>query len=347
MAAVPRLSAFCPHAVVALFLLLAFPALAQSPAAPPRLSLPVDCLATDDCFIQWYMDIDAGPGREDPFCGILTYDGHRGIDFRLRDRKAMRRGFSVLAALDGVVAATRDGIDDPPRVDRKAIAGRECGNGVLLQHRGGYLTQYCHMRKGSIAVKRGQRVRAGDRLGLIGQSGLADFTHLHFELRHGRKIIDPFTGQVAQTPPRCQPLAGKGLWADETAPFLVYRPVGLVRDGFSAVIPDREIMDEGRDRLPSVTSPALLYWLRLYGVRKGDRVNLTLWAPGGRIMAESRNIAPRDMAQVHYYLGRKLRTKRWPPGRYRARTELLRQGEILFERSTEYRLQDKPVPNGR
>ncbi len=341
MAVRGRAAPLCPGgtalALLLFFLLSSHAALAQ-PSRPPLLSLPVDCLATDDCFIQWYMDIDAGPDREDPFCGTLTYNGHRGIDFRLRDRSAMRRGFPVLAALDGVVAATRDGMEDPPRVDRKAIAGRECGNGVLLQHRDGYLTQYCHMRKGSIAVKRGQRVRAGDRLGLIGQSGLADFTHVHFELRHGKKIVDPFTGQVAQTPPRCQPLAGKGLWADETAPYLVYRPVGLVRDGFSAVVPDREIMDEGRDRLPSATSPALLYWLRLYGVKKGDRVDLTLWAPDGRLMAESRNIAPRDMAQVHYYLGRKRREARWPAGRYRAEVRLLRRGDVLFERTAEYGL---------
>ncbi len=50
------------------------------------------------------------------------------------------------------------------------------------------------MRKGSLALKRGSRVKRGDRLGEVGYSGLVEFAHLHFMVRHAGKVIDPESG---------------------------------------------------------------------------------------------------------------------------------------------------------
>ena len=69
--------------------------------------------------------------------------------------------------------ATRDGMTDVSIRDagHGAVAGREAGNGVLIEHGGGWQTQYSHLRSGSVSVKPGERVEAGTPLGLIGLSG--------------------------------------------------------------------------------------------------------------------------------------------------------------------------------
>ena len=47
---------------------------------PFRVGLPVDCAFGSVCSVQNYVDLDPGPGRLDPGCGRLSYDGHDGTD---------------------------------------------------------------------------------------------------------------------------------------------------------------------------------------------------------------------------------------------------------------------------
>jgi murein DD-endopeptidase MepM/ murein hydrolase activator NlpD len=168
-------------------------------AAPPALVLPLACHAGVDCFVQNYVD-HAGPTPRDHHCGSQTYAGHDGSDFRLTSTAAQRRGVAVLAAAPGTVRALRDGVADhliENAADQAAIAGRECGNGVVIDHPGGWQSQYCHMARGSLAVRVGQRVVSGERLGLVGLSGDTRFPHVHFSLRHDGKVVDPFAPQMA------------------------------------------------------------------------------------------------------------------------------------------------------
>ena len=78
-------------------------------AAAPALEVPVACEVGSDCFIQFYVDRDTSPEVADYRCGALSYDGHKGTDFRLVDLPAMNRGTVVLAAAAGTVRAIRDG----------------------------------------------------------------------------------------------------------------------------------------------------------------------------------------------------------------------------------------------
>ena len=100
------------------------------------------------------------------------------------------------AAADGVVKATRDGMADVSirETGREAVSGREAGNGVLIDHGGGWETQYSHLLFGSVSVEPGDRVVAGTPLGMIGLSGQTEFPHLHFTLRRRGMAIDPYTG---------------------------------------------------------------------------------------------------------------------------------------------------------
>lgn len=103
--------------------------------APPELGIPIECEIGKTCFIQNYVDRDSSDGTKDYACGTETYDGHRGTDIRLVDTAAARDGVAVVAAAPGVVAATRDGVADrliKTPEDRQAIAGKECGNGVVV-----------------------------------------------------------------------------------------------------------------------------------------------------------------------------------------------------------------------
>ncbi|MDX1541463.1 MAG: M23 family metallopeptidase, partial [Geminicoccaceae bacterium] len=151
-------------------------------AEPPSLTLPLICTPGEDCWPVRYVDHDPGPGGRDYRCGPETGDGHQGTDIAIRDLRAMADGVEVVAAAAGTVIGIRDGESDlsPGQRTRPAMAGRHCGNGVRLDHGGGWTSQVCHLRRGSVRVALGDRVEAGDPLGLVGLSGATSFPHLHF-----------------------------------------------------------------------------------------------------------------------------------------------------------------------
>mgnify|MGYP001147486512 CR=1 FL=1 len=64
-------------------------------------------------------------------------------------------------------------------VVRVTTCGDGFGNQVLVRHGDGYFTQYAHLSR--IDVRRGQRVAAGQLLGLTGTSGNVPGPHLHVE----------------------------------------------------------------------------------------------------------------------------------------------------------------------
>ena len=97
----------------------------------------------------------------------------------------------VYAAGAGRVVDLHEGEADNRRFDptefmKRATAGS--GNYVVIDHLNGEFSWFGHLKQGSIRVKRGQAVRQGDILGLIGASGDSLFPHLHYELRTGPGI---------------------------------------------------------------------------------------------------------------------------------------------------------------
>lgn len=68
------------------------------------------------------------------------------------------------------------------------------GRYVILRHRGGYETHYYHNQR--VLVRRAERVRAGQVIALSGNTGRVvgqTGEHLHFEVRHRGRSIDPLT----------------------------------------------------------------------------------------------------------------------------------------------------------
>jgi len=118
-------------------------------AADFKLSVPIECDLRTECYIQQYVDHDPSPNASDFTCSNLTYDGHKGTDFGLRDPSLFARGVTVVAATNGRIIGRRDGVTDKSYTDADAerVKNMECGNGVVIQHENGWQTQYCHLKR--------------------------------------------------------------------------------------------------------------------------------------------------------------------------------------------------------
>ena len=302
------------------FLLTVGAAAAADAVSAPILELPVACQIGAACVVQNYVDQDPGPGARDHTCGPLSYDGHKGTDIRVAGRPEMAAGVAVLAAAPGVVRALRDG-----EADRAASqAGPEAGNAVVLDHGGGWESQYSHLRQGSVAVATGQRVAAGARLGLIGWSGRAEFPHVEFALRHHGRAIDPFTGGPAGG--GCES-GGAPLWSPAAQAALAYRAGGLLRAGFAAEAPKLRPALDGAYDVATTDSSALVFWAVSWGLRGGDRETIRLVGPDGQTLREAESALPRNKAQWIRYIGNRSSGAGFPPGRYRGEYRVTREAE--------------------
>ena len=95
---------------------------------------------------------------------------HYGIDF------TAKTGTDIYATGDGKVERVR-----------KSYSGY--GKHVVINHGFGYKTLYAHMH--DFSVKQGQKVKRGDIIGQVGNTGTSTGPHLHYEVIRNNKKIDP------------------------------------------------------------------------------------------------------------------------------------------------------------
>ncbi len=105
---------------------------------------------------------------------LKVYKMHTGIDIA----GSGCNGKNVVAANDGTV------------ITAGWISGY--GNTVVIDHGGGITTLYGHSQK--LLVKKGQKVKKGDPIMLVGMTGYATGPHLHFEVRENGKYVNPLGG---------------------------------------------------------------------------------------------------------------------------------------------------------
>ena len=111
------------------------------------------------------------PMRRHPVTGVLR--PHKGTDFRAH------WGALVRAAADGTVEF--------------AGVGTGYGKYIRIEHGPGIETLYAHLSSIEAKVKPGQKVRYGEVIGRVGQTGLATGPHLHYELKFDNVQINPMT----------------------------------------------------------------------------------------------------------------------------------------------------------
>lgn len=105
-------------------------------------------------------------------------------DYGAKSNGLFNDGINISAARGTAVKAAENGV--------VAYAGNEIkgmGNLVIVQHSDGWMTVYAHMD--SMNVRRGVRVKVGDKIGAVGQTGKVDSPQLHFEIRKGTKAYNP------------------------------------------------------------------------------------------------------------------------------------------------------------
>ena len=298
-----------------------------------RLSLPIDCEPGRTCFVQNFVDVDPGPGVRDWRCGTATYDQHSGVDIRVLSAAAAKAGVPVLAAAPGVVRGVRDGMTESLLTgsDKQQITGRDCGNGVVVDHADGWQTQYCHMRPGSVRVRSGQAVERGTPLGHVGATGLAQFAHVHVTVRHHGKTVDPYLGPVAEgTCRRDGEAVATGLWDEAAAKALAYRGGEFIQAGFAAggfphaklELDHLDVDPPGRDK------DGLVFFARAINLQPGDRIALRLTGPGNFQVSTTTEPMDRSKATYMAFGGRRRPPTGWATGTYRGQAEILRSGTV-------------------
>ena len=117
-----------------------------------------------------------------PVRGLLTSGfGYRSDPFTAQ--RAFHRGIDIVAPAGKEVVATGDG------VITRAGRSQGLGNAVYISHGFGVVTRYGHMSR--IHAKVGQRVQRGDLIGLVGSSGRATGTHVHYEVLVDGRAVNP------------------------------------------------------------------------------------------------------------------------------------------------------------
>jgi predicted flap endonuclease-1-like 5' DNA nuclease len=113
------------------------------------------------------------------FYGKFGLPGHEGIDFQAPE------GTKLYAVADGVVSDVRpDGDSDP--------VGKPYGNQVRIQHDEGYTSVYAHLVQ--IVAQKGQPIRAGQVIGLAGNTGNSFGAHLHLTIKKAGATQNGETG---------------------------------------------------------------------------------------------------------------------------------------------------------
>ncbi|MGI9291078.1 MAG: peptidoglycan DD-metalloendopeptidase family protein [Gammaproteobacteria bacterium] len=136
------------------------------------------------------------PNRRHPV--LNTIRAHKGVDY------AAATGTPVMAAGEGKV------------IFRGKKGGY--GNTVILQHGGNITTLYAHLSRFNSKARNGSRVKQGQVIGYVGQTGLASGPHLHYEYRRHGVHLNPRTVKLPDAAPIDAAL--KGDFLKKAKPFL-------------------------------------------------------------------------------------------------------------------------------
>ncbi|MBX9926619.1 MAG: M23 family metallopeptidase, partial [Hyphomicrobiaceae bacterium] len=119
----------------------------------------------------------------------------------LFNERRMHAGIDWSGAIGTPIVAAGNGV-----VEEALYKGGH-GKYVRLRHANGYQTTYSHMSGFARGIEAGTKVRQGQIIGFLGNTGYSTGPHLHFEILVNNRFVDPLSIQV----PRERQLAGKQL----------------------------------------------------------------------------------------------------------------------------------------
>ena len=236
--------------------------------------IPIQGKQNIDWFLVNYVDRDSSIGSiRDYKCNKLTYDGHQGTDFVLRDFRQMDSGVSVYAAKSGKVYFTTDGKFDR---SKQADTGGY-GNFISINHGDSLYTIYAHLRKFSLLVNIGDSVYQGQSIATVASSGKAEDPHLHFEVWNHGFIVDPFGEHCPLE------LAVPGMF-NQPPPY--ENDFSVISDG---ILGSKVTLDSIREHPSDETSLRILsdsvisYWIHGLSIHLGDSVRIDWKTPSNTV----------------------------------------------------------------
>lgn len=139
-------------------------------------------------------------------------DGRTFTGDRLKNESFHAEGQDALAVADGIVVALKDGIpENVPGITSRAVPitlETVGGNHVILDIGDGRYAFYAHIKPGTLRVRQGERVRRGQVVGLVGNSGNSTEPHLHFHISDANSPLGsegiPYTHDAVELVGRCR-----------------------------------------------------------------------------------------------------------------------------------------------
>lgn len=243
--------------------------------------------------VEWvvnnYVDLDATGGLRDWMGRVgtaaKTYNGHRGIDIDVPSFRAMDADFPVIAAAPGVVTQVIDGF-----ADRNIACTSQNANLVRIRQDDCSTAIYAHFKRLSIRVAVGQRVAAGQQLGVVGSSGCSTQAHLHYELLSATGVLEePFAPNRWQNPP----------------PYTTAASVMDVNFRSGSYTDFNELKDPGADPA-SVPAGSIGIASNTANGRSGDVISMRLLQPDGGVNATGFMNLSQDFGHSFWWWNRSL-----------------------------------------
>lgn len=148
------------------------------PYIPAEPDIQDELLAKADNYLDKIRYVPLG----NPVTGHITSRYGKRMD-PLNKKKSIHEGVDIKGKRGEKIYATADGLV------KRAFKNGGYGNYIEIDHQNGYFTAYAHMQ--SYTVSKGDKVRRGQLVGLVGNTGRSTGPHLHYEIRYKKTPVNP------------------------------------------------------------------------------------------------------------------------------------------------------------
>ncbi len=274
-----------------------------APVMAIELSFPVACSLMNNCWITNHVDLDRKADfAEDYMCGSKTTDGSNSTHISLGSLSAAKDNIPVIATADGQVTIAQNNTGF-------------CGTRVLIDHGGGWESNYCHLSAKNLFVKEGQRIKKNQIIGTIGTTGKTDWPHLSYALLRNGMVFDPFSGRTNLE--GCRPNSAP-LWSEKMNPL--YEPAQVTSIGFDVGYINGDAIKNGAIKSATAidsNTPQLSLWALMMNVQKDDIIEIQIIEPSGRFLKEQAITVKQNSKYFPIYLSTLRNNFIWDKGVYK------------------------------
>lgn len=148
------------------------------PYIPAKSEIHDNLLFKADAYLDAIRTLPLGR----PVEGQITSSFGKRVD-PVNNRKSFHEGVDFRGTIGDKIFATGDG------VVKRAFKNGSFGNYVEIDHKNGYITAYAHLQNYTVA--KGDKVKRGQLIGQVGNTGRSTGPHLHYEIRYKKKPVNP------------------------------------------------------------------------------------------------------------------------------------------------------------